>query len=168
MTNSANFWLLKHLQLWCPWSQVIYFEYKPVLQTCVTPRRNIQLPIMSCCPLQMSDSLSRNWKLKTEIELKLKFFVLQRLDSLSRAPVFSHFSDTLTGLVTIRSFRCTSILCADTILYVGESQLFAWILTSWYFRVQPKFINALCEKIDTNTSAFLILQVKLGLLFLGF
>ena len=29
----------------------------------------------------------------------------QRLDSLSRAPVFSHFSDTLTGLVTIRSFR---------------------------------------------------------------
>ena len=25
-------------------------------------------------------------------------------------------------------------------------------------RVQPKFINALCEKIDTNTSAFLILQ----------
>ena len=26
-------------------------------------------------------------------------------------------------------------------------------------RVQPKFINALCEKIDTNTSAFLILQV---------
>jgi len=54
---------------------------------------------------------------------------LQRLDSLSRAPIFSHFSDTLTGLVTIRSFR-----------------------------VQPKFINSLCEKIDTNTSAFLILQ----------
>ena len=32
-------------------------------------------------------------------------FLTQRLDSLSRAPVFSHFSDTLTGLVTIRSFR---------------------------------------------------------------
>jgi len=54
---------------------------------------------------------------------------LQRLDSLSRAPVFSHFSDTLTGLVTIRSFR-----------------------------VQPKFVNELCEKIDANTAASLILQ----------
>ena len=29
------------------------------------------------------------------------------------------------------------------------------------YRVQPKFINALCEKIDTNTSAFLVLQVQL-------
>jgi len=54
---------------------------------------------------------------------------LQRLDSISRAPIFSHFSDTLTGLVTIRSFR-----------------------------VQPKFINELCEKIDNNTAASLILQ----------
>ena len=54
---------------------------------------------------------------------------LQRLESLSRAPVFSHFSDTLAGLVTIRSFR-----------------------------VQPKFISELCEKIDDNTSACIILQ----------
>ena len=43
---------------------------------------------------------------------------LQRLESLSRAPVFSHFSDTLTGLVTIRSFR-----------------------------VQPQFITELCDKV---------------------
>ena len=54
---------------------------------------------------------------------------LQRLESLSRAPVFSHFSDTLSGLLTIRSFR-----------------------------VQPKFISQLCQKIDENTSACLILQ----------
>lgn len=54
---------------------------------------------------------------------------LQRLDSISRAPVLSHFSDTLGGLVTIRAF--------------GEQQ---------------RFINQLCEKIDANTTAFLILQ----------
>ena len=54
---------------------------------------------------------------------------LQRLDSLTRAPVLSHFSDTLSGLVTIRAFR-----------------------------EQSRFINQLCEKIDTNTTAFLILQ----------
>ena len=46
---------------------------------------------------------------------------LQRLESLSRAPVFSHFSDTLTGLVTIRSFR-----------------------------VQPQFISELCDKVTTT------------------
>ena len=70
---------------------------------------------------------------------------LQRLESLSRAPVFSHFSDTLTGLVTIRSFR-----------------------------VQPQFITELCDKVtgrmrmvmihvvmfqvDTNTVASVVLQ----------
>eukprot|EP00095_Tigriopus_kingsejongensis_P009125 snap_masked-scaffold595_size129005-processed-gene-0.7 protein:Tk09125 transcript:snap_masked-scaffold595_size129005-processed-gene-0.7-mRNA-1 annotation:"cystic fibrosis transmembrane conductance regulator" len=54
---------------------------------------------------------------------------LQRLDSISRAPVLSHFSDTLGGLKTIRAFR-----------------------------EQNRFINQLCEKIDTNTTSFLILQ----------
>lgn len=54
---------------------------------------------------------------------------LQRIDSITRAPVLSHFSDTLGGLVTIRAFR-----------------------------EQNRFINQLCEKIDANTTAFLILQ----------
>ncbi|CAB4057871.1 ABCC9 [Lepeophtheirus salmonis] len=48
---------------------------------------------------------------------------------ITRAPVLSHFSDTLSGLITVRAF--------------GE---------------QTRFINELCEKVDTNTSAFLILQ----------
>ena len=45
-------------------------------------------------------------ELQVSLATNLKYHpALQRLDSLSRAPVFSHFSDTLTGLVTIRSFR---------------------------------------------------------------
>ena len=48
---------------------------------------------------------------------------LQRLDSLSRAPVFSHFSDTLTGLVTIRSFRQVfAIILFGDIFTPGSSQ----------------------------------------------
>lgn len=54
---------------------------------------------------------------------------LQRLESLSRAPVLSHFSDSLGGLVTIRAF--------------GEQQ---------------RFVNELCEKVDCNTASFLALQ----------
>ena len=41
---------------------------------------------------------------------------LQRLESLSRAPVFSHFSDTLPGLATIRSFRVQPRYPAYTII----------------------------------------------------
>ena len=81
-------------------------------------------------------------------------FLPQRLDSLSRAPVFSHFSDTLTGLVTIRSFRSALSYQKKDLL-----QRFYDLEPPFPPRVQPKFINALCEKIDTNTSAFLILQV---------
>ena len=86
-------------------------------------------------------------------------FLPQRLDSLSRAPVFSHFSDTLTGLVTIRSFR--SALSYQIIMMMMKDllQRFYDLEPPFPPRVQPKFINALCEKIDTNTSAFLILQV---------
>lgn len=62
---------------------------------------------------------------------------LQRLESISRTPVLSHFTDTLGGLVTVRAF--------------GEQQ---------------RFINQLCEKIDKNTTAFLILQS--GCRWLGF
>ncbi|XP_023349445.1 ATP-binding cassette sub-family C member Sur isoform X2 [Eurytemora carolleeae] len=54
---------------------------------------------------------------------------LQRIESISNAPIFSHISDTLAGLVTIRSFR-----------------------------VAPQFINELCEKIDSHSAASLIHQ----------
>ena len=54
---------------------------------------------------------------------------LQRLESISRTPVLSHFSDTLGGLVTVRAFR-----------------------------EQDKFVNQLCDKIDKNTAACLVLQ----------
>ncbi|XP_022081606.1 ATP-binding cassette sub-family C member 9-like [Acanthaster planci] len=55
---------------------------------------------------------------------------LQRLDSISRSPVFALFSETLSGLTTIRAYRA------------GR-----------------RFYGNLLERIDTNLTAFLYLQV---------
>ncbi|XP_072025399.1 ATP-binding cassette sub-family C member 9-like [Amphiura filiformis] len=54
---------------------------------------------------------------------------LQRLDSITRSPVYAHFSETLGGLPTIRAY--------------GEEE---------------RFFNTLLEKIDINNTAFLYLQ----------
>ncbi|KAJ9596446.1 hypothetical protein L9F63_012530, partial [Diploptera punctata] len=56
---------------------------------------------------------------------------LQRLDSITRSPIFSHFSETLGGLTTIRAF--------------GH---------------QPRFRNILFSKADAHTNAFLIMNTS--------
>ena len=59
------------------------------------------------------------------------FRELQRLDSITRSPIFSHFSETLGGLTTIRAF--------------GH---------------QPRFKNLLFSKADAHTNAFLIMNTS--------
>ncbi|XP_069777327.1 ATP-binding cassette sub-family C member 8-like isoform X2 [Narcine bancroftii] len=54
---------------------------------------------------------------------------LQRLDSITKSPVFAHFSETLGGLTTIRAYK-----------------------------LQDKFLQQMLEKIDCNTVAFLYLN----------
>ncbi|PSN38190.1 hypothetical protein C0J52_15039, partial [Blattella germanica] len=56
---------------------------------------------------------------------------LQRLDSITRSPIFSHFSETLGGLTTIRAF--------------GHQQ---------------RFRNLLFKKADAHTNAFLIMNTS--------
>ncbi|XP_072028464.1 ATP-binding cassette sub-family C member 9-like [Amphiura filiformis] len=54
---------------------------------------------------------------------------LQRLDSVTKSPVFSHFSETLGGLQTIRAYRC-----------------------------QRRFYNSIMDRVDVNNTVFLYLQ----------
>ncbi|XP_072031468.1 ATP-binding cassette sub-family C member 9-like [Amphiura filiformis] len=58
---------------------------------------------------------------------------LQRLDSVTRSPVFAHFSETLGGLTTLRAYS-----------------------------EQKKFFGTLLKRIDTNNTAFLYLQAGYG------
>ena len=84
------------------------------------PHLELQSPIFILCAVPITAAywwVQHFYRCSSrELQVKLIYFIRmfkntvdsflpQRLDSLSRAPVFSHFSDTLTGLVTIRSFR---------------------------------------------------------------
>ena len=40
---------------------------------------------------------------------------LTRLDSITKAPIIHHFSETITGVMTIRSFRKQGIFCQENI-----------------------------------------------------
>jgi ABC-type multidrug transport system fused ATPase/permease subunit len=50
---------------------------------------------------------------------------LKRLDSVSRSPIYAHFSETLSGVSTIRAYRC-----------------------------QERFIRAQEERVDFNQRAY--------------
>nr|CAD7432255.1 unnamed protein product [Timema monikensis] len=66
---------------------------------------------------------------------------LQRLDSITRSPIFSHFSETLGGLTTIRAFSH-----------------------------QQRFTDMLLRKMDTHANAFLIMNTAnrwLGIALVG-
>jgi ATP-binding cassette, subfamily C (CFTR/MRP), member 1 len=54
---------------------------------------------------------------------------LQRLDSMTRSPIFSHFAETLGGLQTIRAFK-----------------------------QQKRFTNMLNHKMDTHRNTFLVMN----------
>eukprot|EP00062_Callorhinchus_milii_P003159 gi/632940165/ref/XP_007885172.1/ PREDICTED: ATP-binding cassette sub-family C member 9-like isoform X2 [Callorhinchus milii] len=54
---------------------------------------------------------------------------LQRLDSITKSPVFAHFSETLGGLTTIRAYKC-----------------------------EDKFFEQIVDKIDYNNIAYLYLN----------
>jgi len=47
---------------------------------------------------------------------------LKRLDSVSRSPVFSHFSETMDGATTIRAFGATDAFLARSLLLVDANQ----------------------------------------------
>ncbi|XP_022102306.1 ATP-binding cassette sub-family C member 9-like isoform X2 [Acanthaster planci] len=55
---------------------------------------------------------------------------LQRLESISKSPVFAYFSESLGGLTTIRAYRC-----------------------------ENRFYNTILARIDRNTAAFLYVQI---------
>lgn len=54
---------------------------------------------------------------------------LQRIDSITKSPVFSHFNETLQGLASIRAYNR-----------------------------QTHFWNSLWNKMDVNTNSFIILN----------
>lgn len=46
---------------------------------------------------------------------------LKRMDSVSRSPLFSHFTETIVGIATIRSFGATRMFLQDMLKYVDAN-----------------------------------------------
>ncbi|KAJ3261407.1 hypothetical protein HK103_006015 [Boothiomyces macroporosus] len=81
---------------------------------------------------------------------------LKRLNSVTRSPIYSHFAETLAGVVTIRAYDCISRFCEINLAHIDENQ-------------KPGFfIRALVRWISVQTdviSSILVCFVGIGITF---
>ncbi|XP_069691069.1 ATP-binding cassette sub-family C member Sur isoform X2 [Periplaneta americana] len=142
-----------HNILQCP---VRFFEYTPIgriinrfstdmsvidKKIATSIQRLLQF-LLLCFSAILINAVVTPWFLIAAVPICIVYFVtqrfyrcssreLQRLDSIARSPIFSHFSETLGGLTTIRAF--------------GH---------------QRRFRNLLFSKTDAHTNAFLIMNTS--------
>jgi ATP-binding cassette subfamily C (CFTR/MRP) protein 4 len=88
-------------------------------------------------PLVFAFNWLRSYYMDTSREIK-------RVEALSRSPIFSQLSETLSGLVAMRSYSNiieNSIDLFNQRLDVNQSHFFAFIATARYFGFRLDFIN---------------------------
>lgn len=83
---------------------------------------------------------------------------LRRMDSVSRSPMFSHFSETLVGIATIRAYGATRRFLQDMITRVDTNSrpyYYVWLLNRWV-GVRFAFMGA---AINVITSGIILLNL---------
>lgn len=63
---------------------------------------------------------------------------LKRMDSVSRSPLFSHFTETIVGAATIRSFGATRMFLQNMLKYVDANSrpyFYVWYSEGYFFYV---------------------------------
>ena len=70
---------------------------------------------------------------------------LKRLESISRSPLFSHFSETLTGLATIRAYRAQETFTAANVDRVNGNNrsYYLLVLTQRWLSIRVETIGAM-------------------------
>ncbi|XP_043568891.1 canalicular multispecific organic anion transporter 1 isoform X1 [Chiloscyllium plagiosum] len=68
---------------------------------------------------------------------------LRRLDSVTRSPIYSHFSETILGLPVIRAYRHQARFLADNEKIINENQkcVFAWIVSNRWLAIRLEFLG---------------------------
>ncbi|CAG8607661.1 8848_t:CDS:10, partial [Dentiscutata erythropus] len=74
---------------------------------------------------------------------------LKRMDSVSRSPLYSHFTETLIGITTIRAFGASNRFMQDMLLKIDNNSrpsFYVWLTNRWlsiYFNVTSSFVSFL-------------------------
>ncbi|KAL7329191.1 hypothetical protein PS15p_207334 [Mucor circinelloides] len=83
---------------------------------------------------------------------------LKRMDSVSRSPLFSNFTETIIGVATIRAFGATRQFLQDMLTYIDTNTrpfYYQWLVNRWV-SVRFAFSGALINMI---TSSIILLSV---------
>uniref|UniRef100_A0A8C5L1D2 ATP-binding cassette, sub-family member 2 n=1 Tax=Jaculus jaculus TaxID=51337 RepID=A0A8C5L1D2_JACJA len=70
---------------------------------------------------------------------------LRRLDSITRSPIYSHFSETVTGLTVIRAFEHQQrfLTHSETVMDTNQKCIFAWISSNRWLAIRLESIGNL-------------------------
>ncbi|XP_071419361.1 ATP-binding cassette sub-family C member 2 isoform X2 [Pithys albifrons albifrons] len=80
----------------------------------------------------------------------LRFYVstsrqLRRLDSVTRSPIYSHFSETVSGLSVIRAYGHQERFLQhnETIMDINQKSVYSWIISNRWLAIRLEFVGSL-------------------------
>ncbi|CAO3621789.1 unnamed protein product [Mucor fragilis] len=83
---------------------------------------------------------------------------LKRMESVSRSPLFSHFTETIIGVATVRAFGATRQFLQDMLTYIDANTrpfYYQWLINRW-ISIKLAFSGAL---INMFTSGIILLSI---------
>ncbi|XP_077679517.1 ATP-binding cassette sub-family C member 2 isoform X2 [Eretmochelys imbricata] len=70
---------------------------------------------------------------------------LRRLDSVTRSPIYSHFSETVSGLSVIRAYghQARFLQHNDRIMDINQKSVYSWIVSNRWLAIRQEFVGNL-------------------------